>query len=114
MLDGLKRRAAEAGLLDRVDARLALAESMGLDDLAGKVDFTLAFAMVHELPDAGRFFAEVGEASKLGAHLLLVEPKMHVNAERFEAELQAAARAGLALVDRPSVPRSLAALLEKA
>jgi SAM-dependent methyltransferase len=113
MLDGLKRRAAKAGLLDRVDARLALAESMGLDDLAGKVDFTLAFAMVHELPDAGRFFAEVEGASKLGAHLLLVEPTMHVNAGRFEAELQAAARAGLALVDRPSVPRSLAALLKK-
>lgn len=113
MLDGLKRRAAKAGLLDRVDARLVSAESMAQADLAGAVDFTLAFAVVHELPDAGRFFAEVAEASKPGAHLLLVEPNAHVNAQRFEAELQAASQAGFGLVDRPSVSRSRAALLKK-
>src|SRR5271165_6799490 len=59
MIAGLKRRAARANLLDRIDARVSPAENMGLDDLASKVDFTLAFAVVHEFPDAGRFFSEV-------------------------------------------------------
>src|SRR5512132_222320 len=52
MLAGLKRRAAKAGLLDRIDARLVAPEAMKLTGLSGKVDFTLAFAVVHEMPSA--------------------------------------------------------------
>jgi hypothetical protein len=37
---------------------------MALADLQGEVDFSLAFAVVHEFPNAERFFAEVAEASK--------------------------------------------------
>ena len=113
MIVGLKRRAAKAGLLDRVDARVSTAETIGLEDLAGKVDFTLAFAMVHEFPDAGRFFAEVARASKPGGLLLLAEPQGHVNDARFEAELSAAAAAQFALAARPRIRRSHAALLTK-
>ena len=113
MLSNLKRRLAKAGLLERVDARLAPAESMGIDDLAGKVDFTLAFAVVHEFPAAERFFAEVGAASKWGARLLFAEPAGHVKNEEFEAELRAAAAAGFAVEERPQIRRSLAAVLRK-
>jgi SAM-dependent methyltransferase len=113
MLDGLRRRAAKAGVLDRVDARLAAPDSLGIADLAGVVDFTLAFAVVHELPDAAPFFREVAQASKPGARLLFVEPAGHVTASLFDAELQAAAEAGFTLVESPSVRRSRAALLEK-
>lgn len=113
MLAGLKRRVAKAGLLNRVEARLASPGSLGVTDLKGSVDFTLAFAVVHELPDAGCFFAEVAQASKPGAGLLLVEPAGHVKEAAFQAELQAAARAGLSLADHPSVLRNHAALLRK-
>ena len=64
MLARLKHRAAKAGLLDRLDFRLALPDSMGISDLAGSVDFTLASRFVHEFPDAARFFAEVGRGIK--------------------------------------------------
>ena len=43
MLDGLKRRAAKAGLLDRLDIRMAEAGSMGLVGLTATVDFALVF-----------------------------------------------------------------------
>ena len=46
---------AKVGVDGRVDARVASPESMALADLQGKVDFSLAFAVVHELPDAERF-----------------------------------------------------------
>ena len=59
MIDGLRRRAAKAGVLDRLDARLAAPDSLGLADVTGMVDFTLAFAVVHELPAAAPFFREV-------------------------------------------------------
>ncbi len=114
MIDRLKRRAEKAGLLDRVDARVASAQSMGISDLHGSADFTLAFAVVHEFPDAGRFFAEVAAASKAGASVLLAEPSGHVKAAAFESELQAAATAGFKLGERPSIGRSHAALLKKA
>jgi ubiquinone/menaquinone biosynthesis C-methylase UbiE len=113
MLDRLKRRAAKAGLLDRVDIRLASAQSMGIADLAGSVDFTLAFAVVHEFPDTKRFFAEVAAASKVGGAVLLAEPFPHVKREVFEAELQAAAACGLDPDSRPRISRSLAAVLKK-
>ena len=86
---------------------------MNISDLAGSVDFTLAFAVVHEFPDAARFFAEVAAASKPGACLLFAEPTGHVKSADFEAELKAAFRAGFVLADRPSIRRSHAALLRR-
>lgn len=74
MIQGIKRRAAKANVLDRIDARVSAAGTMGIGDLAGKVDFTLAFAMVHEFPDASHFFEEAAIASKPNAKLLLAEP----------------------------------------
>jgi len=113
MLDGLRRRAAKAGVLDRLDARLAAPDSLGLADLPGVVDFTLAFAVVHELPAAASFFCEVARASKAGARVLFVEPAGHVTTSLFNAELQAARDAGFTPVESPCLRRSRAALLEK-
>jgi SAM-dependent methyltransferase len=113
MIERLKRRAARKGLLERVEARLAARECLGVTDLAGRVDFALAFAVVHELPAADSFFAEVAQALRPGASLLLAEPTGHVNAAQFEDELRAAAQAGLEVGDRPCIRRSRAALLKK-
>ena len=113
MLDQLRRRAARAGLLDRVETRLALPDSLGLTDLTGVVDFTLAFAVVHELPSAASFFREVACASKPGARLLFVEPKGHVTAFLFAEELAAACDAGFKSLNAPGAGRTHTALLER-
>ncbi|HEY3620166.1 MAG TPA: methyltransferase domain-containing protein [Candidatus Sulfotelmatobacter sp.] len=113
MIERLKRRAAKSGGLDRLDARLASPESMGIADLAGSVDFTLAFAVVHEFPDAREFFRQIAAASKPGASLLLAEPPGHVKSARFESEVNAAGASGFRLHSRPAVPRSHAALLRR-
>jgi 2-polyprenyl-3-methyl-5-hydroxy-6-metoxy-1,4-benzoquinol methylase len=62
MLEVLRRRAQRAGLLDRLDTRLIKYNDLGIKDLKGKVDFVLAFAMVHEVPDAGSFSSETSAA----------------------------------------------------
>jgi ubiquinone/menaquinone biosynthesis C-methylase UbiE len=113
MIERLKRRVARAGLQDRVDARIAPAQSMGIGDLSASVDFTLAFAVVHEFPDAGRFFEELAAASKPGASVLVAEPSGHVKNSDFDAQLQSAAKAGFSLAARPTIRRSLTALLTK-
>jgi len=113
MLGSLRRRAARAGVADRLDARLVQAETMALSDLAGAVDFVVAIAVVHELPDARRFFREAAAVLKSGGEMLLVEPSGHVKAQEFDTELQAAGKAGLSVIERPSIRRSQAALLRK-
>ena len=114
MIIGLRRRAAKAGLLGRIDTRVVTTDSLSLGDLAGQVDFTLAFAVVHEMPSAARFFNEAAIVSKPGASLLLAEPSGHVKPKEFEAELEDARQAGFIVTERPSIPRSHAALLRKA
>jgi ubiquinone/menaquinone biosynthesis C-methylase UbiE len=113
MLERLRRRAREAELFDRLDIRLAAADSMGIADLEGEVDFTLAFAVVHEFPDAKKFFSEVATVSKQGATVLLAEPRGHVKKDMFDAQLQAAVACGLSVESRPEVRGSLAAVLRK-
>jgi ubiquinone/menaquinone biosynthesis C-methylase UbiE len=113
MLDGLKRRAGKAGVLERLVVRIARPESMNVDDLAGQADFALAMAVVHEMPSAESFFLQTARVLKPGGLLLVAEPRMHVKPERFEEGMAAAAGAGLELAERPLVPRSHAAVLRK-
>jgi SAM-dependent methyltransferase len=112
MLSALRRRAERAGLAARVEARAAAPDALGVPDLAGKVDLVLALLVVHELPDAGRFFAEARAALAPGGKVLVVEPRGHVTAAAFEATLAAAARAGLRAGPGPRVWRSHSAVLE--
>lgn len=114
MLDGLRLRAVKAGLSARIQLRLAAPDSLALADLANQVDFVLAFAMVHEMPEGNSFFAEVARTLKPGAALLLAEPAGHVKGDAFAAELAAAKTAGLEINGRPPIHRSQTALLVKA
>jgi predicted O-methyltransferase YrrM len=113
MIAGLKRRLARAGLLERVDARVATADSLGLSDLRGKIDFALAMAVVHETPGPGWFFGQVAETMKTGGIVLLAEPSGHVKDTDFKAEIDAAAGAGLVVTEHPAVRHSQTALLKK-
>jgi tRNA A58 N-methylase Trm61 len=57
MLEVLLRRARKARLAERIEARQPKGDHLGVEDCMGKVDFGLAFAMVHEVPqpqDAAR------------------------------------------------------------
>ena len=111
MLDGLRRRARRAGLLDRIDARRGAADRLGVEDLAGRVDFVLAFAVVHEMPSAERFFAEAAAAMRPGATLLLAEPGGAIPEEEFAVEIASAGKAGLRVRERPGLRFGRSAVL---
>lgn len=91
---------------------MTTADTLGINDL-GKIDFALAFAVVHELPDPQNFFREIAAASKPGAQLLFAEPRGHVDDRKFEDEIRAAKATQFSVSDRPSIRRSHAALLVK-
>ncbi|HEY6871399.1 MAG TPA: class I SAM-dependent methyltransferase [Geobacteraceae bacterium] len=113
MLRALQRRAAAAGLADRIVARVCTPASLCLDDFEGAIDFALAFAVVHEVPDPDGFFAELSRALKPGAFCLVAEPKGHVSVREFEDSLAIAAEKGLRRVENPGIPWNHAALLKK-
>ncbi|MFA4947377.1 MAG: class I SAM-dependent methyltransferase [Candidatus Krumholzibacteriia bacterium] len=110
MLEQVEKRAAKAGLLHRIETRLVGNDGSWAGDLAGTVDFALAFYMVHEVPDARAFFTLVRSTLAPGGKLLLVEPKMHVSARAYAGSIDAARQAGFEIVDSPKIARSRSTL----
>lgn len=114
MLESLEKRARRAGLSDRIETRICQQDSLGLGDVAEEVDFALAYAVVHEVPDASKFFSEAYGSIKPSGRLLLAEPKGHVSEEDFEITIAAAKQSGFSVVGDPEIRRSRTTLLEKA
>jgi len=113
MIKALVRRASKAGLADRIDERLCSPDSLGLDDLAGHIDFALVFAVVHEVPDAPALLAQLHSLLKSEGRLLLAEPRGHVSEGKFQKTLDIAENAGLSIVERPEIKKSHTAVLQR-
>ncbi|MEW6441779.1 MAG: methyltransferase domain-containing protein [bacterium] len=113
MLRGLKRRARRANLAERIETRVCDPDSLRVADLASKIDFVLAFAVVHEIGDKARFFKEVAGVLKSGCRLLFAEPRGHVSKAAFEESLRLAKENGLEEAASAQIARSRAAVLER-
>ena len=113
MINALEKRARKAGLSNRIETRLCDQKSLGLNDLTEEIDFALAAAVVHEVPDAFRFFSEVYETIKPAGKCLVMEPKGHVSENAFDATVSAAKQSGFNPVGNPHVNRSRVILFEK-
>jgi ubiquinone/menaquinone biosynthesis C-methylase UbiE len=113
MLRGLRFRAALRGLGERIVARKCGSDSLGVADLAGKIDFALAFNVAHETPEGHPFLAELHAMLKPGGKALLCEPAFRVDAEGFSALLEKAIRAGFRPETAQPVEGEWAALLVK-
>jgi ubiquinone/menaquinone biosynthesis C-methylase UbiE len=111
MLAKLEQRARKAGLAERIERRLPKGESLNVDDLAAKVDFIPAIAVVHELPNRDLFFQEMYRALRPGGKLLLMEPPGHVKRPLWEKTLASAYDAGFVKASHPKIRRFHAALL---
>jgi 2-polyprenyl-3-methyl-5-hydroxy-6-metoxy-1,4-benzoquinol methylase len=109
MLEITRKRAAEAGVSERIEFHNSSETDIGLP--AGTADFALSFWMVHETLDPAVFVRQAFALLKPGGRLLLVEPVMHVSRAQFEATLGFAAAAGFEIRSRPFVAISRAALL---
>ena len=113
MLKSLTRRARRAKVSEIIETRTCGEASLGLDGLEGQMDFVLASAVVHEVPDAFRLFLELYEVMKPGALLLVAEPRGHVSVDDWGETIAAAEERGFVVVARPAVARSRTALLER-
>ena len=77
-----------------------------------KVDFILAFYMVHEVPDKNCFFEALNNILDEKGKFLIVEPKLfHVSQKEFDLTLQKAEKAGFKTSKGPKLPFSFSAVL---
>ncbi len=110
MLQILRQKSEQAGLASRIVLHRAEPERIGISE---KVDFALAFYMVHEVPNRSGFLREVASALKPRGRFLIVEPKLHVTESSFKETVKMAESTGLTQISQPRIFFSRAALLQK-
>jgi len=108
MLDIMQKRAAKAGVAPRIEPRLNEADRI---DLSSRVDFILAFWVVHEFPDPASFFRNGAALLKPAGKLLYSEPSFHVSAIKFNDIMTTALANGFKKVKDLNISFSRAALL---
>lgn len=109
MLEIVTRKIKGTALEQRVEIHKCQDNSIGITE---KVDFILAFWMVHEVPDHERLFEELKSILKPGGKIFIIEPKFHVLRKAFEELTRLVNNAGFEIIDRPKVFFSRSILLE--
>ncbi len=92
MLEMVQIRAREAGFSGRIQTHLCPPGRIGV---TGPVDFVLAFWMLHEVPDAAAFLAEISAMLAPGGRFFVAEPLFHTSKRDFQGVIDRAATAGL-------------------
>ena len=110
MLEVVARRASRRGVRDRIQLHHCDPDDFGL---ARKVDFALAFWMVHEIGDRDNFFRQLRSILPPEGKILIAEPKMHVTAEELDKTIEIAQDNGLRYYDAPAIRLSRTVLLQK-
>ncbi|MFC1579919.1 class I SAM-dependent methyltransferase [Thermodesulfobacteriota bacterium] len=98
MLSKVRKKAERHGLVERMEFHQCQPNAIGFNR---KVDFILAYYMVHETPDPGKFFCETKSMLRSGSGLLVVEPRIHVSQKAFDAMVTDGEMAGLKPVGFP-------------
>jgi ubiquinone/menaquinone biosynthesis C-methylase UbiE len=109
MLQKLNNKIQGTELQQRITLTKCDTDSINVN---GKIDFGMAFFVVHEVPDKERLFAQLKPLLKEQAQFLIVEPKFfHVSKEQFALTLTFAETAGFKIIAGPGLPFCWSALL---
>lgn len=109
MLAKLRQKIKGTNLEPRVTTILCQPDNINVSE---KVDFILAFYMVHEVPDKAAFFNQLRVIMNKNGKFLIVEPKLfHVSRKDFESTLAIAKNAGFTINQGPKLLLSWSAVL---
>lgn len=109
MLEKMRMKISGTNLEKRIEAHLCQDDRIGISK---KVDFVLAFWMVHEVPDQQGLFEELKSILKPEGRIWIIEPKFHVSEKSFKNMISLLESAGLEIIDRPKVSLSRTVLLK--
>jgi ubiquinone/menaquinone biosynthesis C-methylase UbiE len=110
MLQKLRDKIQGTELGERVALHKSEENRIGVSE---KVDFVLAFYVVHELPDQRGFFEELQSLLKPKGQALIVEPPFRVSKKAFEETIRKARDAGFTPAEGPKLFLSKTAILRK-
>ena len=110
MLEKVREKITGTELEERITLHKCRQESIGLDE---KIDFLLAFYLIHEVPEKEGLFHEISSLLKPKGKMLIVEPPFHVSETAFKTTLESAEKAGLRLLRRPKMLLQKTAVMEK-
>ena len=108
MLSAIQKRAKRVSVEGRIATHLCKADSLGLEE---KVDFALAFWMLHEVPNPLSFFKEMRSVLKVTGKLLVSEPTIHVTPKMYAKSIEIALSNGFKVIAEPKIFLSRSALL---
>jgi ubiquinone/menaquinone biosynthesis C-methylase UbiE len=111
MLKVLRTRAEKKGVADRIITRACEQNDLKVTE---KVNFALAFYMLHEIPNEKKLFSQLSSCLDTQGRLLMVEPVIHVSRADFKRAVNTAVDSGFKLAGAPPVRLSYSALFEPA
>ncbi len=110
MLDKVRQKIIGTDLESKIKLHKCQNERIGISE---KVDFILAFYMVHEVPNQDIFLKELISVLKPNGQLLIAEPKFHVSENDFKIMEEKAKSLGFKIIDKPKIIFSRSVVLEK-
>lgn len=108
MLEKTTRKIRGTDLERRVKIHKCQQDKIGVSE---KVDFVLAFWMVHEVPDQQRLFVELKSILNPNGRIWIIEPKIHVKKRSFKKMITLCESAGFEIIERPKVCLSRTVIL---
>ena len=109
MLDKLRRKIQGREIQNIITLHKCEQDKIGIKE---KVDFVLAFYVVHEVPDKRGFFIELHSILKPNGKLLIIEPNLHVSKADFEETVLHAEESGFKRCGEKRVFSSKAVILQ--
>jgi ubiquinone/menaquinone biosynthesis C-methylase UbiE len=109
MLDKVKRKIKGTEFEKRIAPHKCAEESIDLNE---KVDFILAFYMIHEVPNQDKLFRELKSIVKPNGQIFIVEPIFHVSKNSFNLMIDRLTKIGFEIEDRPTIFFSRAIVLK--
>ena len=103
MLEVLSYRAGRTDLADRIETILCSQNLDRLEKLEGDIDFVLAFAVIHELPDCAKLFYELHRKMNPAGKLLIAELSRQVTQNEFSAMIATAENHGFEVIGNPEI-----------
>lgn len=108
MLEKVIRKIKGTKLEQRIKIHKCGEDNIGLTE---KVDFVLAFYMIHEVPNQELLFEEMKSILKPNGKIYIVEPNFHVSKKAFNEMINKTKNIGFEIVDMPKLFFSRTVLL---
>ena len=110
MLDKVRKKITGTVLEPTVHLHKSDFENIGVVE---KVDFVLAFWMIHEVRNQKMFFDELTSILNPNGLIFIIEPKIHVSKKEFDTMVELIKEYGFTIVENPKVFFSRAIIAKK-